>query len=472
MSIQNIQNITTDFSKNSLASVSVKQYDKNTRFLIVKCTDNGKFTKLDKSSMACNIKILTPDDRAIFNTCEILDDGTVKVPLSESTLFSSGIANAELSVTNTSEEQRIGTMKFRLIIDSSVYSDDKIIASDEFNALTDLINKANTDYTYVITEAKKSANAAKVSETNAKKSETNASTSAANAKTSETNAKNSETNASDSATKAKTSETNSANSEKNAKTSETNSKTSETNSKASEKKASASATSAQDSANTATSKASEASSSATSAKNSATSSATSASNAKTSEDNAKSSASKAKTSETNAKASETNSAISEKNAKTYMKNAFISATTASSKADEAASSANSASASENTINIKVVEINQKANDVESIKSDIQNIASDVSDMRDAVAEDKTTIEDTIKNSLLASSEEILAAIKDYYDRAQELYNSMYIDCDGETPQQRVVTIVSIDCGTPQSRLHDTNGILFNGGTPLNRQFAS
>ena len=93
-------------------------------------------------------------------------------------------------------------------------------------------------------------------------------------------------------------------------------------------------------------------------------------------------------------------------------------------------------------------------------------------LRDEVASDKKTIDQTIKESLLEKSEEILAAMKDYYDRAQELYNSMYIDCDGETPQQRVVTIVSIDCGTPQSRLHDTNGILFDGGTPLNRQLAS
>ena len=93
-------------------------------------------------------------------------------------------------------------------------------------------------------------------------------------------------------------------------------------------------------------------------------------------------------------------------------------------------------------------------------------------LRDEVASDKETIDQTIKESLLEKSEEILAAMKDYYDRAQELYNSMYIDCDGETPQQRVVTIVSIDCSTPQSRLHDTNGILFNGGTPLNRQLAS
>ncbi|MCI7131217.1 MAG: hypothetical protein MSA09_11860 [Lachnospiraceae bacterium] len=93
-------------------------------------------------------------------------------------------------------------------------------------------------------------------------------------------------------------------------------------------------------------------------------------------------------------------------------------------------------------------------------------------LRDEVASDKETIDQTIKESLLEKSEEILAAMKDYYDRAQELYNSMYIDCDGENPQQRVVTIVSIDCGTPQSRLHDINGILFDGGTPLNRQLAS
>ena len=367
MSIENVQKITLDFCRKNIQSVSVKQYDKNTRYLIVTCTENGKLVKLDKSSMTCRVKVLTPDDRASLDTCTILDDGTVKVPLTENVLFSSGVANAELMITSSDENKRIGTMKFRVIIDSSVYGDERVISSDEFSALTELFEKADKDYTSVITEAKKSADAAKVSETNAKKSETNA---------------------------------------------------------------------------------------------------------KSSETNAASSASKAKTSETNAKASETNSTISENNAKTYMENASTSAITASSKADEALASANSASASENTINIKVVEINQKVNDVESIKSDIQNIASDVSDMRDAVAEDKTTIEDTIKNSLLASSEEILAAIKDYFDRAQELYNSMYIDCDGETPQQRVVTIVSIDCGTPQSKLHDINGILFDGGTPLNRQLAS
>lgn len=93
-------------------------------------------------------------------------------------------------------------------------------------------------------------------------------------------------------------------------------------------------------------------------------------------------------------------------------------------------------------------------------------------LRDEVASDKETIDQTIKESLLEKSEEILAAMKGYYDRAQELYNSMYIDCDGETPQLRAVTLVTIDCGTPQTRIHDDNGIVFDGGTPINRLLAS
>ena len=222
MSIENVQKITLDFCRNNIQSVSVKQYDKNTRYLIVSCTENGKFVKLDKSYMTCRVKVLTPDDRASLDTCTILDDGTVKVPLKENVLFSSGVANAELMITSSDESKRIGTMKFRVIIDSSVYGDERVISSDEFSALTELIEKADKDYTSVITEAKKSADAAKMSATNAK--------------TSETNAKNSETNASSSATKAKASEEQSAinatasdNSQREALQSVSNARTAEAN---------------------------------------------------------------------------------------------------------------------------------------------------------------------------------------------------------------------------------------------------
>lgn len=118
------------------------------------------------------------------------------------------------------------------------------------------------------------------------------------------------------------------------------------------------------------------------------------------------------------------------------------------------------------------QLNKTLISVTKIEQNVQNIEQNVMEMQEQVSVDKEEINTTIKNSLLESSEDILNSVKDYYNRAQELYNSMYIDCDGETPQQRAVTIVSIDCGTPQSRLHDDNGILFNGGTPINRQLAS
>lgn len=119
-----------------------------------------------------------------------------------------------------------------------------------------------------------------------------------------------------------------------------------------------------------------------------------------------------------------------------------------------------------------IQLNETLDIAIQIKNDVTNMQSSVLDAKLQVEKDKEEIDDTIKKSLLAESEEILATVKDYFDRAQELYNSMYIDCDGETPQQRVVSIVSIDCGTPQSRLHDDNGILFEGGTPINRLLAS
>ena len=68
---------------------------------------------------------------------------------------------------------------------------------------------------------------------------------------------------------------------------------------------------------------------------------------------------------------------------------------------------------------------------------------------------------------IAGSAEILDSMQSYLTRAQALYDSMYLDCDGETPNLRVVTLIKIKGGTPQQRLID-GGISFDGGTPTSR----
>ena len=119
----------------------------------------------------------------------------------------------------------------------------------------------------------------------------------------------------------------------------------------------------------------------------------------------------------------------------------------------------------------LADINIKVGEAEQYRDQTRQFRDETEVIRNAVASDKKEIDDTIKNSLLNESQKILDAVQDALKQIQDLSNSMYLECDGETPQLRVVTLVAIDCGTPQSRVHD-QGIMFDGGTPINRKIAS
>ena len=119
----------------------------------------------------------------------------------------------------------------------------------------------------------------------------------------------------------------------------------------------------------------------------------------------------------------------------------------------------------------LADIKIKVGEAEQYRDQTRQFRDETEVIRNAVASDKKEIDDTIKNSLLNESQKILDAVQDALKQIQDLSNSMYLECDGETPQLRVVTLVAIDCGTPQSRVHD-HGIMFDGGTPINRKIAS
>ena len=119
----------------------------------------------------------------------------------------------------------------------------------------------------------------------------------------------------------------------------------------------------------------------------------------------------------------------------------------------------------------LADIKIKVGEAEQYRDQTRQFRDETEVIRNAVASDKKEIDDIIKNSLLNESQKILDAVQDTLKQIQDLSNSMYLECDGETPQLRVVTLVAIDCGTPQSRVHD-QGIMFDGGTPINRKIAS
>lgn len=71
---------------------------------------------------------------------------------------------------------------------------------------------------------------------------------------------------------------------------------------------------------------------------------------------------------------------------------------------------------------------------------------------------------------LLGAGQILDSVKSYFERAEALYQSMYFECDGETPSLRVVSPIFIDGATPAVRNMDI-GVDFDGGTPTSRLLA-
>ncbi len=201
-----------DFHQRNGQTVLAKEYDKGSRFIPIQCMEHGEPFALD-SSIEIQVKVLTPDNRALLeHSAVIQDDGSILLELTENMLYYPGKANVELIFYDFEHKKRLSPMKFDLLIDSSAYPDDRIISSDEFNALTDLLEKANADYTYVITAARESADAAKISEDNAAASADIATTKATEATLNASNAENAANHANISANNAAHSETISANS--------------------------------------------------------------------------------------------------------------------------------------------------------------------------------------------------------------------------------------------------------------------
>lgn len=107
------------------------------------------------------------------------------------------------------------------------------------------------------------------------------------------------------------------------------------------------------------------------------------------------------------------------------------------------------------------------NQVKAMAGTISGQRDEVKQIGDQVAADKLEIDQTIKDSIISSSEEIISSMEAYLKQANALYSSMYFNADGENPAARAVTLVTIDCGNPASRAVNP-GIIFDGGTPLTR----
>lgn len=271
MALQIITNVNVDFYDKKYILINAKQYDGSSRWISITCYNQGDLFNLNASKHSAYIRYKKADGYGVLNSCKINYKGEVLVELTEQMLAADGICYVDLIIVNKGsamvdietgeiiaidDAPILSTMAFCINVYEASVDNSEIESSYEYDALNDLIQKAEAEYTEVIQLSKSyavgnaggirdgentdnakyyyeqsliNANNAAASETNAASSETNAKKSEINAATSETNAKASETNAATSENNAAVSETNAKISETNAKLSETNAKTSEVN---------------------------------------------------------------------------------------------------------------------------------------------------------------------------------------------------------------------------------------------------
>lgn len=128
------RHIILDVSKSKYVVVLVKQYDKNIRKIIVKVTDNGKPYPIDNLIIP-RFKCSKSDGTYIYNDCTLLEDGDVKIDVTEQMTVASGLHDCELVLYDASSDAVLHTMNFIINVKESVYPDEEVVSSNEFNAL-------------------------------------------------------------------------------------------------------------------------------------------------------------------------------------------------------------------------------------------------------------------------------------------------------------------------------------------------
>lgn len=172
--LQSIKEINIDVSKRSYIEIHVKQYDRNTRYILVTCYDQGVFKPINKTSHFAYIRYRKEEnpDNNIFNSCEITEDGKIVVELTEQMLSVEGRCWADLvihenknlrvnviekengtvEIINLGDSGILSTMTFYVYVHESAIDNKEVESSYEYNALNDLLIEARRNYWNVATK--------------------------------------------------------------------------------------------------------------------------------------------------------------------------------------------------------------------------------------------------------------------------------------------------------------------------------
>lgn len=144
MAIGKPNKITLDLYLNKHVYTRVAQYDIDSREINIKITDKGVPFPIDSSEYSVRIEYLKSDGRSILDDIpveNILEDGTIKLVLSEQMCASWGKNEARLLLSSISTGEVVHTMHFDIIVDKSVIDNVSVTSSDEYKSFENALSK-------------------------------------------------------------------------------------------------------------------------------------------------------------------------------------------------------------------------------------------------------------------------------------------------------------------------------------------
>ena len=165
MALEIIKNINIDFYDKKYIMINAKQYDDRSRYIAITCYNQGRIVSINAAQHSAYVKYKKPDGYSVLNSCRINKKGEILVELTEQMLAVDGICYVDLTIVNkgsamvnvdtgtvltVDDSAILSTMAFCVSVYESPVENSEFESDYECNALNELLQKAEAEYTEVI----------------------------------------------------------------------------------------------------------------------------------------------------------------------------------------------------------------------------------------------------------------------------------------------------------------------------------
>lgn len=139
-----IQQYTVDFASNNnfLFVKGIQGDGYGTRYVDISLMNNGQ-PYIVNNDVTAVIRGTKPDNSIIFNECQILDNNTIRVEITQQMSAAAGRGNYEISIMSNLENRTLTSFPFFIIISKSSFDIGYVVSSNEFGLLIDKINQVH-----------------------------------------------------------------------------------------------------------------------------------------------------------------------------------------------------------------------------------------------------------------------------------------------------------------------------------------